>query len=707
MGIWGYRVLWWIAAPVLFIGSILHPSTRFRWRERWGWSLPGVEPGALWVHAASLGEGRAAEALFEALRPMRRVVFLRTASSRAGLENARGQEVIAALPLDAPWVVRRWLDRVRPRALVLIESEIWPNLILGCKKRGIPVLLLSARRGRGQRRFQRVFPGLYRECLSGLQWCSTPSEEDAQVFRGFGVKTIVASDLKLDAPLGEPPVEFLRRWWVGASTHAPEESRLLAAQRRSLEAHATTLVLAPRRLDRVAEVERAAVEEGLHVVRLSSVQGVVDADVLLVDSFGVLRHFFRGALSAYVGGTGTARVPAHSPAEAASAGIALLAGSHRDAHASIWSNCVFREAIGDLDEALEWSFSRGPVPPLRGGLSSVLPEVLRACSGPVPGEGPERLVLMPVSWVWRLASGLRNLSWRLRRPQRVGLPVISVGSLGSGGTGKTVVSVLLAREMEALGEQVAVVARGYRRGPGPPVRGSEGGDNAAYLGDELAMMARRGIHVVSSPDRIAAANAAKAKGATVVVLDDAFQHRSIGRDLDVVVIDGEWPRSGGPMPVGSEREGLGALSRADVIWLHGAGLSRRLTEALPAHALQVRGQFHPVCWVSGERTLALHELHAVRVCAFAGIGRPGRFLAMLVELGVDVIHWHAFPDHHAFSQKELAALRNWAEEHPIVCTEKDAVRLPDSFPVIALRVEMRIEEGEAELRETLRKVVSQ
>ena len=95
------------------------------------------------------------------------------------------------------------------------------------------------------------------------------------------------------------------------------------------------------------------------------------------------------------------------------------------------------------------------------------------------------------------------------------------------------------------------------------------------------------------------------------------------------------------------------------------------------------------------------------VCAFAGIGRPGWFLAMLIELGVEVVQCRAFSDHHVFSQRDLASLRAWSNEHPLVCTEKDCVRLPDNFPVIALRVEMQIEEGEDALLERLRRVVGQ
>ena len=161
------------------------------------------------------------------------------------------------------------------------------------------------------------------------------------------------------------------------------------------------------------------------------------------------------------------------------------------------------------------------------------------------------------------------------------------------------------------------------------------------------------------------------------------------------------------MPVGTEREGPNSLQRADVVWLYGGELDEQLSRTIPPGALRVRGQLHPVCWMSGDEELGLDALHGVQVCAFAGIGRPGRFLATLIQLGLEVVHWQAFPDHHEFTEAELDQFRTRAQDYTLVCTEKDRVRLPDSFPAVALRVEMRIEEGQEALREQLKRVVGQ
>ena len=164
------RAAWFLWAPVLAVVTALHPRTRARWAERWAWRLPAVSPGAIWIHASSVGEGQAAAALCEQLRTLPSgPVLLRTASTDTGLATARGHHVLCARPVDAPWIVGRWLNRVRPRLLVLVEGDLWPNLLRACRARGIPVVVVGVRRGRGTARLRRWAPGLFRamaDCVS-------------------------------------------------------------------------------------------------------------------------------------------------------------------------------------------------------------------------------------------------------------------------------------------------------------------------------------------------------------------------------------------------------------------------------------------------------------------------------------------------------------------------------------------------------------
>ena len=178
-----YRLLWVIAAAPLAVVSALHPRLRGAWFARWGLSHPRVEPGAIAVHGASVGEGVAAEGVFAALRAARpRRVLLRLAFTDTGLASARGHDALAALPFDAPWVVGPWLDRLRPRALVLVESELWPNLLAAAARRGIPVAVVGAQRAkmpRGPRektqRRKRSDKGTVSSLLSLLEQCGRVS----------------------------------------------------------------------------------------------------------------------------------------------------------------------------------------------------------------------------------------------------------------------------------------------------------------------------------------------------------------------------------------------------------------------------------------------------------------------------------------------------------------------------------------------------
>jgi tetraacyldisaccharide 4'-kinase len=284
--------------------------------------------------------------------------------------------------------------------------------------------------------------------------------------------------------------------------------------------------------------------------------------------------------------------------------------------------------------------------------------------------------------------------------------VISVGSLSAGGTGKTAVTLYLAQRLQAQGHQVAVLARGYKRGQGPNLRLASQRQDAAYLGDELAMIAARGIQVVSAPNRVEGAKLAFEQGAEVVLLDDGFQHRRLGRQLDLVVVDAQWPRGGGPLPVGAERESPKSLSRASAVWVHGGALPESLSRHLPAGIPRVLGEMSPVCWLNQGNALPLEALHGKAVRAFAGIGRPGRFLQTLLDLGVEVVAWRAFSDHHVFSEREIQDLRCWADQGLLVSTEKDLGRLPADLAVWVLRVEMRPQSGEQELFQAIDRVIA-
>jgi tetraacyldisaccharide 4'-kinase len=305
---------------------------------------------------------------------------------------------------------------------------------------------------------------------------------------------------------------------------------------------------------------------------------------------------------------------------------------------------------------------------------------------------------------WLYSAGLIG---RRRLPR----PVISVGNIEAGGTGKTPLVRLLARLLQEAGLKVAVVSRGYRGQARDRVNVvSDGreillGPRAA--GDEPYLLARSlaGVCVLTGRRRCEPARAAIERlGAEVIVLDDGFQHLRLERNLDLVVL-GE-SLSGRPrlLPRGLLREPLAALGRADAFVLanpEGDGLARMLASRFPGKprflARSVPAGFRRA---QGGEELAPGRLAGRRLVAFCGIGAPQRFRRTLEALGADLRGFHAFPDHHDYGPKELEALLLLAEAQQamLVTTEKDAARLeemPLPGEVWALGVRLEVDDEEA------------
>ncbi|MFH0809949.1 MAG: tetraacyldisaccharide 4'-kinase [Pseudomonadota bacterium] len=309
---------------------------------------------------------------------------------------------------------------------------------------------------------------------------------------------------------------------------------------------------------------------------------------------------------------------------------------------------------------------------------------------------------------WLFAAGLK-------KTEKLPRPVISVGNIEAGGTGKTPLVCLLAQLLQKAGVRPAVVSRGWRGTAKGPVNVVSGGEGvlltAGEAGDEPYLMARLlpGVPVITGRRRAEPARAAiRLFGAEVVLLDDGFQHFALARDLDIVVVGDALARKNPRLlPRGLLREPLSALARADVLVLansQGAGLARVLAECFPNkprfHARHVPERLRGVWHQGGEA--GAEWLAGRRVVAFCGIGGPERFRRMLQGLKAELVGFQAFPDHHAYRQEDLRALRAVAEEKRaiLLTTEKDAARLSDYPPAgeffWALGVRLVVEE-EAEL----------
>lgn len=302
-----------------------------------------------------------------------------------------------------------------------------------------------------------------------------------------------------------------------------------------------------------------------------------------------------------------------------------------------------------------------------------------------------------LSAIYARAAAARRAR-HVRDPHRARLrhPVISVGNLSVGGSGKTPVVAAIARVLLARGERPAIVSRGYgrREGTGGVVVVSDGRQVLASVeqaGDEPLMLARAlpGVPVLVAAERVAAgAQAEAAFDVTVTILDDGFQHVQLHRDVDVLLLSAADLRDE-PLPVGRLRESLDAMAVADAVVATGSEEdAAQVTAAVrEADGARAGAAPRPVFTLSAEfdtprRVVPFGQPWTApagaRVVACAGIARPERFFSSLASLGYDMVGHAALPDHHWFRAADTArveAMARAAGADAVVTTEKDAVRL--------------------------------
>ncbi len=327
--------------PLAAAALCLRRSFRIGIGERLGLH-PRRAPGAVWIHAASVGEILAAARLVDELGALRHPVVTSsvTPSGRDVMRQLRPALACHLAPLDHPWCVEAALARVRPAALVLVETELWPCWIAAAQRRGVPVALVSGRiSDRSYVRYRRL-AGLVRPTLSRLRAIGARSEADAERFRALGAhpeRVSVTGDLKLEVdPEPAPVPPDLERVLggtplvVAGSTHAGEEEAVLAALAEAERAGlAAALVVAPRHRDRSAEVARLVRRSGRRLrLRSSPGEGVLrPGEVLLLDTLGELPALWRRADVAFVGGT-LVGVGGHNVLEPVSAARPVIFGPH-------------------------------------------------------------------------------------------------------------------------------------------------------------------------------------------------------------------------------------------------------------------------------------------------------------------------------------------------------------------------------------------
>ena len=372
-----YTALFYLGLPLvairLWLRSRKAPAYAKRIGERFSYGMPSLRPGGIWVHAVSVGESIAAAPMIRALLqrypqlPITVTCMTPTGSERIQALFASEPRIQHCyLPYDLPCAAARFLDHAKPKLAVIMETELWPNHIHQCAKRGIPVALangrLSERSARGYGRFSKLTAPM----LAEMSFFAVQTEAEAQRFRDLGARpqTVevtgsIKFDLTIDPQLLQRAHELRGQWhalerpvWIAASTHEGEDEVVLDAHRRLLANYPNALlILVPRHPERFNSVFELCQREGFATVRRSTGANVeANTAVLLGDTMGELLFLYALADSAFVGGS---LVPngGHNLLEPAALAKPVLSGPHLFNFLDIAAQLREAGALAEVDDA--------------------------------------------------------------------------------------------------------------------------------------------------------------------------------------------------------------------------------------------------------------------------------------------------------------------------------------------------------------------
>ncbi|MDD2060090.1 lipid IV(A) 3-deoxy-D-manno-octulosonic acid transferase [Pseudomonas sp. GD03860] len=348
-----YSLLFHLGLPLvalrLFLRSRKAPAYAQRIGERFALNLPSMAKGGIWVHAVSVGESIAAAPMIRALlKAHPQLPITITCMTPTGSERVRAMFADEPriqhcyLPYDLPWAAGRFLDHIQPRLAVIMETELWPNHIHQCAKRGIPVALANARLSERSARGYARFAGLTRPMLGEMSFIAVQTEVEAERFRQLGARPecvqvtgSIKFDLRIDEQLLPRARDLRAQWqasqrpvWIAASTHEGEDEVILAAHRQLLAQHADALlILVPRHPERFNAVFELCCAQFPTCRRSSGEPVSEETAVLLGDTMGELLFLYALADIAFVGGS---LVPngGHNLLEPAALSLPVLSGPH-------------------------------------------------------------------------------------------------------------------------------------------------------------------------------------------------------------------------------------------------------------------------------------------------------------------------------------------------------------------------------------------
>ncbi len=713
---------------------LLKERGRVRLWERFGlWG--SIAPEVVWFHGASVGEVQALLPLIRKWKeqfPEHKVLL--TSTSATGLNCAKEDvHYRRLLPFDSyPWL---WLALrgVTVHRLIFGETEVWPALLSLLANRGVPLHLVNGVMTEKTYKTYSKVRFFLSSLFSSFSSLSASDEQSLSRFRKLGVsreRSFYAGNIKYDRPRGIASKEdgekkaksFFhehREVVVLGSVHPEEFELLLSGLKEYLDR--LSFIVAPRHSEKFDHFASRLQEEGVSFTRRS--EGISSPhSVVLLDTLGELESVYSFSSLAFVGGT-LVPLGGHNPLEPASYGVPIIVGPHQHkiihlieglkeerALCEIQTTADFKHVLQKYlespDEFAEFGKKAHKVwKDNQGACERVVHTILEAPK--TSHIHPPSFGLFLLSKLYGVATSFRNkaFDYGLLKQTKSALPVICIGNLTAGGNGKTPLCEYIVTQLQSLDKKPAILSRGYGGStPGPYIVKET--DSATLVGDEPLMLHRKcKTPVVVSRSRVAGARLIEQQElGDVVVLDDGYQHRYLRRDLNIITVDissegaAESFLKGELIPLGRFRESKEeGLNRADIVVLAYRGVrtedgqvrASRIRESLPEHLpvfesyLSLQG----IVSLSGNETLSPQKV--VAVC---GIANPEGFFSLLSQSGYDCVATKVLGDHQRISQSDLEQLSQY--NLPIVCTEKDAVKLPGGSQVYVTRVGGEIDDSE-------------
>ena len=645
-------------------------------------------------------------------------------------------------PLDLPFAVRRVLDTIRPRLVMIVETEIWPNLYRQVKQAGAALMIINGRISDRALPSYRRFRFLFRNVLRHVDLVLAQSEKDRERMIAIGAdatRVEVGGNLKYDFQVSDSVVpDAVRRFLVqcqpgpliiAGSTREEEERPVVEAFRQVAERYQKALlIVAPRHPRRFEEAAAALAASGLPVVRRSALNPasaeVELPAVLLLDSLGELSSLYSLADVVFVGGSLNGW-GGHNVLEPALSGRPIVVGPTMQNFAEIAKallaergmvriggeeelGSALLDLLRDRDGALAiGERGRRVAEAQRGATARAIDAGMRLYGEAVSVALPSwarRALLGGPAMVWGAVARRRAASFSAGNSSagRLKSFTLCVGNLSAGGEGKTPVVAWVVERLCERGYRPAVLTRGYRRDSREPriIVRPESEAKAEHIGDEAYLLWRRfrdlalAVPMGVGADRFQVGTELEARfPIDVTVMDDGYQHFPLERDFDLLVVDASRPFGGGRMlPLGRLREPISGASRARAILLTKTqpgvrynGIEEVLRHAQPEAPI-FRAQTRAAAMVDA---LAAAEIPPDRLVGekcvgFCGLGNSDSFWRTLEAVGIRPVERVAFPDHHRYSALDIdkiAEVARRAGAGVLLTTEKDFANLQSALEV--------------------------